>query len=57
MAKINIITIGCSKNLVDSENLATQINNQNIEFTFNEFNFDADMVVINTCGFICKFAK
>ncbi len=52
MAKINIITLGCSKNLVDSENLATQINDKNIEFTFDEFTFDADTVVINTCGFI-----
>ncbi len=52
MPKINIITLGCSKNLVDSENLATQINDKNIEFTFDEFNFDADTVVINTCGFI-----
>lgn len=52
MAKINIITLGCSKNLVDSENLATQISNKNIEFTFDEFNFNADTVVINTCGFI-----
>ena len=52
MAKINIITLGCSKNIVDSENLATQINSQNIKFTFDEFNFDADTVVINTCGFI-----
>ena len=52
MAKINIITLGCSKNLVDSENIATQINSENIEFTFDEFNFDADTVVINTCGFI-----
>ncbi|MCF6366166.1 MAG: 30S ribosomal protein S12 methylthiotransferase RimO [Bacteroidales bacterium] len=52
MPKINIITLGCSKNIVDSENIATQINNQNIEFTFDEFNFDADTVVINTCGFI-----
>ncbi len=52
MAKINIITLGCSKNLVDSENIATQISNQNIDFTFDEFNFDADTVVINTCGFI-----
>jgi len=52
MPKINIITLGCSKNIVDSENLATQINNQNIEFTFDEFNFEADTVVINTCGFI-----
>lgn len=52
MAKINIITLGCSKNLVDSENIATQINKQNIEFTFDKFNFDADTVIINTCGFI-----
>lgn len=52
MPKINIITLGCSKNLVDSENLATQIKNQNIEFTFDEFNFDSDTVIINTCGFI-----
>ncbi len=52
MPKINIIKLGCSKNLVDSENLATQINSQNIEFTFDEFNFDADTVIINTCGFI-----
>jgi len=52
MVKINIITLGCSKNLVDSENLATQINNKNIEFTFDKFNFDADTVIINTCGFI-----
>jgi len=52
MAKINIITLGCSKNLVDSENIATQINNQKIDFTFDEFNFDADTVIINTCGFI-----
>jgi len=52
MAKINIITLGCSKNLVDSENIATQISKQNIKFTFDEFNFDADTVIINTCGFI-----
>lgn len=51
-SKINIITLGCSKNIVDSENLATQLKNQNIEFTFDEFNFNADTVVINTCGFI-----
>jgi ribosomal protein S12 methylthiotransferase len=52
MTKINIITLGCSKNLVDSENLATQMKSRNIEFTFDEYNFDADTVIINTCGFI-----
>ncbi len=52
MSKINIITLGCSKNLVDSENLATQLKNNNIEFTFDEYNFNADTVIINTCGFI-----
>jgi ribosomal protein S12 methylthiotransferase len=51
-AKINIITLGCSKNVVDSENLATQIKDADIEFVFDEFNFDSDTVVINTCGFI-----
>ncbi len=52
MPEINIITLGCSKNIVDSENLATQINNRNIKLTFDEFNFNADTVIINTCGFI-----
>jgi ribosomal protein S12 methylthiotransferase len=52
MPKINIITLGCSKNLVDSENLATQMNSRHIDFTFDEYNYDADTVIINTCGFI-----
>jgi ribosomal protein S12 methylthiotransferase len=52
MPKINIITLGCSKNLVDSENLATQMKNQHIDFTFDEYNYDTDTVIINTCGFI-----
>ncbi len=52
MHTINIITLGCSKNLVDSESLATQIQAEKIKFTFDKFNFDADTVVINTCGFI-----
>jgi ribosomal protein S12 methylthiotransferase len=52
MSKINIITLGCSKNIVDSENLATQIINNNIEVTFDDLNSDADTIVINTCGFI-----
>ncbi len=49
---VNIITLGCSKNLVDSENLATQLNASNIKFVFDKFDTDAKTVVINTCGFI-----
>lgn len=50
--KINIITLGCYKNTVDSENLATQLDAGNIEFVFDAYNYDAKTVVINTCGFI-----
>ena len=50
--KINIITLGCSKNLVDSENLATQLERQNIDIAFDSTKNDANTVVINTCGFI-----
>jgi len=48
--KINIITLGCSKNTVDSERLLNQVraNNMNITYDPNE----ADTVIINTCGFI-----
>jgi ribosomal protein S12 methylthiotransferase len=54
--KINIITLGCSKNLVDSENLATQLKGSNIEIAFDSNDNKARTVVINTCGFI-KDAK
>lgn len=53
--KINVITMGCSKNLVDSEKLMGQLQNNNIEVS-HESNATADYVVINTCGFI-KDAK
>ena len=52
MNKINIITLGCSKNTVDSEMIATQLDAQNIEFVFDKFDTSAKTVVINTCGFI-----
>ena len=48
--KINIITLGCSKNTVDSERLMRQLNANNFELVENSDN--ADSVVINTCGFI-----
>lgn len=50
--KLNIISLGCSKNLVDSENLSTQIKNGGWQVEFDNYNSDARTVVINTCGFI-----
>jgi ribosomal protein S12 methylthiotransferase len=50
--KINLISLGCSKNLVDSEVLMGQLNSNNIEVTFEKDDSKADVVVINTCGFI-----
>ncbi len=49
--KINIITLGCSKNLVDSENLMGQLKFNNFNVV-HESDKDADIVIINTCGFI-----
>ncbi|MBN1252694.1 MAG: 30S ribosomal protein S12 methylthiotransferase RimO [Bacteroidales bacterium] len=54
--KVNIITLGCSKNTVDSEHLAAQLKANNIEISFDNFSNNADTVIINTCGFI-KDAK
>ena len=54
--KVNIITLGCSKNTVDSEHLATQLKANNIEIEFDNFSTNANTVIINTCGFI-KDAK
>lgn len=47
---VNIITLGCSKNTVDSERLMRQINSSNINL-IDDAN-QADTVIINTCGFI-----
>jgi ribosomal protein S12 methylthiotransferase len=50
--KINIITLGCSKNLVDSEKLLRQIRSGGFEITHNSDDYSAGTVIINTCGFI-----
>jgi ribosomal protein S12 methylthiotransferase len=50
--KVNIVTLGCSKNLVDSEVLLTQLRGNQIDVTHESKNDDANIVVINTCGFI-----
>ncbi|MBR6544301.1 MAG: 30S ribosomal protein S12 methylthiotransferase RimO [Alistipes sp.] len=52
MKKINIITLGCSKNTVDSEHLAAQLAAMDYKVVFDSDRVDADVVVINTCGFI-----
>ena len=50
--KINIITLGCSKNTVDSENLAGGLKAQGNTVYFDRQRNDCDTVIINTCGFI-----
>lgn len=50
--KINIVTLGCSKNTVDSENLAGQLKAQGHSVYFDRTRNDCDAVIINTCGFI-----
>lgn len=50
--KINIITMGCSKNLVDSEHLMAQLQANKIQVMHQQDHEDYDAVIINTCGFI-----
>ena len=50
--KVNIVTLGCSKNLVDSEVLLTQLRGNGIDVTHESKKDDSNIVVINTCGFI-----
>src|SRR6478735_5725073 len=50
--KVNIVTLGCSKNVVDSENLYTQLKGNNIDVTHESNKDDSNIVIINTCGFI-----
>ena len=50
--KVNIVTLGCSKNLVDSEVLLTQLKGNEIEATHEASKDDANIIVVNTCGFI-----
>jgi ribosomal protein S12 methylthiotransferase len=50
--KVNIVTLGCSKNLVDSEVLLTQLKGNGINVEHESKSDDSNVVVINTCGFI-----
>jgi len=52
--KVNIITLGCSKNMVDSEVLSGQLLANEIEVVHENGKLDHNIVVVNTCGFIDK---
>ncbi|MBK6935492.1 MAG: 30S ribosomal protein S12 methylthiotransferase RimO [Chitinophagaceae bacterium] len=52
--KVNIITLGCSKNMVDSEVLSGQLLANDIEVVHENKKLNHNIVVVNTCGFIDK---
>lgn len=52
--KVNIITLGCSKNMVDSEVLSGQLRANNVNTIHENHKLDHNIVIINTCGFIDK---
>jgi ribosomal protein S12 methylthiotransferase len=52
--KVNIITLGCSKNMVDSEVLSGQLLANEIDVVHENKKLDYNIVVVNTCGFIEK---
>lgn len=51
--KVHVITLGCSKNVVDSENLITQLRGNDYEVVHDDAQAnDSNIVIVNTCGFI-----
>lgn len=52
--KVNIITLGCSKNMVDSEVLSGQLLANNFKVTHENNKLNHNVVIVNTCGFIDK---
>jgi ribosomal protein S12 methylthiotransferase len=52
--KINIITLGCSKNMVDSEVMSGQLLANQMEVVHENKKLDHNIVIVNTCGFIDK---
>ncbi len=49
---VNVITLGCSKNVVDSESLMKQLESNGVHVVFDSNRDDVDVVIVNTCGFI-----
>ena len=52
--KVNVITLGCSKNMVDSEVLSGQLKANDINVVHENERLDHNIVIVNTCGFIDK---
>ncbi len=50
--KVHVITLGCSKNTVDSENLITQLRSNHFEVEHDSSLHNSNVVIVNTCGFI-----
>ena len=50
--KVDIITLGCSKNLVDSEQLMRQFKANGYTVEHDPKKINGEIVVVNTCGFI-----
>jgi ribosomal protein S12 methylthiotransferase len=50
--KVSVITLGCSKNLVDSENLITQLQANDYEVEHDTKSEESNILIVNTCGFI-----
>ena len=50
--KVEVITLGCSKNLVDSENIVTQLKGNDIGAYHEYEDEQPNVVIVNTCGFI-----
>ena len=50
--KVNVVTLGCSKNLFDSEVMMAQLKGNKFEVEHESESEDAEIVIINTCGFI-----
>ena len=50
--RVNIVTLGCSKNIVDSEVMLTQLKGNKIDATHESLKDDANIIIVNTCGFI-----
>lgn len=49
---VNVVTLGCSKNLVDSENIITQLRGNDFNVVHDSNDEDANVIIVNTCGFI-----
>lgn len=50
--KVNVVTLGCSKNIFDSEVMMAQLKANKFEVEHESMHDDAEIVIINTCGFI-----